>query len=99
MKRAGFRIWHKLVVICVAFTIPLALTTYFLLEEKRIKIDFAQQELFGDEYLRPLSRLLDAVATHRTRIASGGDADLERRIDDDLSLLLRLDRRLGRALR
>jgi hypothetical protein len=100
----GLRIWHKLVIICAAFTIPLALTTYFLLEEKRIKIDFAQQELYGDEYLRPLSRLLDDVAAHRTLVAMGDTASprlaaVEQRIEDEMSELLRIDRRLGRSLK
>ena len=100
------KIWHKLVVICVAFTIPLALTTYLLLEEKRIKIDFAQKELYGDEYLRPLSRLLDDVSAHRTllrRHLTGGASDgdvvaLEREIDRQFSRLARVDRRLRRPL-
>ena len=43
----------KLAAIAVVFAIPLTTTTWFLLQEKAIKIDFARHELQGDEYLRP----------------------------------------------
>src|ERR1041385_7116358 len=56
-QAAVMRIWHKLVLICAAFTIPLAVTTSFLVSEQRIKIDFASDELAGDAYLRPLAGL------------------------------------------
>src|SRR5207249_1588129 len=92
----GGRIWHKLAAIALAFTIPLALTTYFLVGEKRIKIDFARNELRGDMYLRPASKLLEDVVSHQTvaRKALGGapsSADelrrVEARIDADLEAL------------
>ena len=50
----------------LAFSIPLAVTTYFLLDEKRIKIDSAGNELRGVEYLRPLSTLLEDVVRRET---------------------------------
>ena len=34
----------KLAAIAVSFTIPLVLTTYFLVNESNIKIDFTEQE-------------------------------------------------------
>jgi hypothetical protein len=42
------RIWMKLAAIALSFTIPLFLTTYFLVNEGNIKINFAKQELRGD---------------------------------------------------
>ena len=48
----------KLAAIALSFMIPLVVTTYFLVNEQNIKIDFAEQELRGDRYLRPLSQLL-----------------------------------------
>jgi hypothetical protein len=94
------RIWHKLLVICVAFTIPLVLTTHFLLEEKRIKIDFAAKELSGDAYLRPLSVLLEHLSTHRTLLHNGGGdpASLEARIDREFDAVTGLDARMARSL-
>lgn len=100
------RIWHKLVVICVAFTVPVALTTWFLLDEKRINIDLAQKERLGIEYLRPLSRLLEEVSRHRTslrRELAGlpGAADvteIEARVDRWFRRLEDVDRRLRQPL-
>jgi methyl-accepting chemotaxis protein len=103
----GSRVWHKLAAIALTFTIPLAVTTYFLLEEKSIKIDFARNELRGDEYLRPLSRLLQDVASHeavsRRRLAGTASADdvvrADARIGADFAELEKVDGRLGRSLK
>jgi methyl-accepting chemotaxis protein len=73
------KIWQKISLIGVVFTIPLALTMYYLLDEKNYKIDFAQWELYGDEYLRPTSELLESVLTHKSlsRQRSSGDASVK----------------------
>jgi methyl-accepting chemotaxis protein len=84
----------KLTAIALAFTVPLVLTTWFLVEEKNIKIDFAQAELHGDRYLRPASKLLVHLEVHRT-LTSKGDTDqadrTEALIDDDFKELLATD--------
>lgn len=99
------RIWHKLVVICAAFTVPLGLTTSFLVDEQRIKIDFAEAELAGDRYLRPLAQLLSDVSHHRTltreRLSGAGDdrpANLVGRIDAAFAALARVDAELSGQL-
>jgi signal transduction histidine kinase/DNA-binding response OmpR family regulator/HAMP domain-containing protein len=100
------RIWQKLAVICLAFTIPIAVTTFFLLEEKRIRIEFAQNELHGVQYLRAVSRVLVGVAQHhqltvgRTDAQDGARAGqaLEPSIDGRLRALRDVDRRLGDGL-
>jgi signal transduction histidine kinase/DNA-binding response OmpR family regulator/HAMP domain-containing protein len=103
MIRFTSKIWHKLAVICVVFTVPYALSTWFLLQEKRIKIDFAESELAGDEYLRPLSRLLEDVSAHRNLVQRSllspqapapvpvEIAALEARIDADFARLAEVD--------
>lgn len=102
-----FKIWQKLAIVGLAFTIPLAITTYFLLDEKSIKIDFARYELFGDEYLRPCAELLEHLAAHATleRERLEGDAtvrsrlaELSARIDRDFLDLAAVDRELGGPL-
>jgi methyl-accepting chemotaxis protein len=60
------RIWQKIAVIGLVFTLPLALTMYYLLDEKNYKIDFARWELYGDEYLRPAGALLESALAHKT---------------------------------
>jgi signal transduction histidine kinase/DNA-binding response OmpR family regulator/HPt (histidine-containing phosphotransfer) domain-containing protein/HAMP domain-containing protein len=107
LKPARGRIWHKLLVLCVVFTVPLALTTWFLLQEKRIRIDRADHELDGDRYLRPVSVLLEDVSEHRTlaRLNAAHLADapaaqpLASRIDAEFTTLLRVDGELQSSLR
>src|SRR5258706_15623492 len=69
------RIWQKIALIGLVFTLPLALTMYYLLDEKNYKIDFARWELYGDEYLRPAGALLESALAHKTlsRLRYGGD--------------------------
>jgi methyl-accepting chemotaxis protein len=62
------RIWMKLAAIVLAFTCPLVLTMYFFVTEANLKIDFTQQELLGDRYLRPASQLLVHVELHRSAV-------------------------------
>src|SRR5438094_1206137 len=70
------RIWVKLAAIAVVFAIPLATTTWFLLQEKAIKIDFARNELRGDDYLRAASSLLEATVNYRSALRGGDGARL-----------------------
>src|SRR5882724_7613 len=73
------KIWQKIALIGLVFTIPLALTTHYLLDEKNYKIDFAQWELYGDEYLRPTSEFLESVLMHKSlaRQRLAGDANVK----------------------
>ncbi len=97
------RIWQKIALIGLVFTVPLALTMYYLLDEKNYKIDFARWELYGDEYLRPTGTLLESVLTHKawSRQKLAGDATakveltkIEPRIASQLKDLEELDARL-----
>src|SRR5882672_3482439 len=102
------KIWQKIALIGFVFTIPLALTMYYLLDEKNYKIDFAQWELYGDEYLRPASDLLESVLTHKSlsRQKLAGDATvkgdlvkLEARIASEMRELEEVDARLSGPLK
>src|SRR5947209_11399846 len=104
------RIWHKLAAIALTLIVPLALTTYFLIGEARVRIDFAEKEIQGVQYLRPLSALLVDVSLHRSlarrslietgSTASGSEvAVAAAAVDNDFRELARVDEQLGRALR
>jgi methyl-accepting chemotaxis protein len=96
------RIWMKLAAIALSFTIPLFLTTYFLVNEGNIKINFAKQELRGDRYLRPLSRLLVHVELHRSAVRRQDIAQASRTgalVDTDFRDLLAVDRDLHNPLK
>src|SRR5207248_5174792 len=88
------RIWVKLAAIAVVFAIPLTTTTWFLLQEKAIKIDFARHELQGDEYLRPASSLLEATVAYPSALRPGDAARLaaaRSAVDSALADLGRVD--------
>src|SRR5688500_16157931 len=95
------RIWMKLAAIALSFMIPLVVTTYFLVREQSIKIDFAAQELRGDRYLRPLSQLLGHLELHRALVRQGDTAQAgrtETTVESDFEALLATDRDLATAL-
>src|SRR4051812_34903096 len=103
----GLRIWQKIALIGIVFTFPLALTMYYLLDEKNYKIDFARWELYGDEYLRPTSELLRSALEHKTATGQNlaGDAaakleaaKLQAQILSQLKDLEAVDARLGAPL-
>ena len=96
------RIWMKLAAIALSFTSPLVLTTYFLVNEGNLKIDFTQQEQLGDQYLRPASRLLVHVELHRSAVRRQDAAQVSRTevlVDTDLHDLIAVDRTLHNPLK
>src|SRR6266702_8376640 len=96
------RIWLKLVAVAVSFIVPLALTTYFLVNESSIKINFAKQELRGDRYLRPLGQLLVDVTLHGAAVRRADTAaaeNTETLVDTDFQRILDTDRELHNALK
>ena len=100
---SGTRIWMKLAVIAVVFAIPLVTTTRFLLNEQSIKIDFARNELRGDDYLRPASSLLQGVVAYRSALrlgASPGElATARTSVDATFVDLTRVDAALAGPMR
>ncbi|MEA2704943.1 MAG: hypothetical protein QOD63_2888, partial [Actinomycetota bacterium] len=106
-RRWSPRIWHKLAAIALTLIVPLMLTTWFLVDEARFRIDFVGKEIQGVDYLRPLSSLLLHVSEHRslTRRALGGDQSAAQAlstataaVDADFGALLAADRRMHGAL-
>ena len=55
--------WQRLVVLSLAFLIPIAALLYFLVGEQSLAIDFARKELAGVRYLRAARPLLAAMVT------------------------------------
>ena len=92
----------KLGAIALAFTLPLVVTTYFLLQSMAENIEFTEQELRGDRYLRPLSQLLIHIESHGTLVRQGQIDEAERvdpLVEADLQELLTVDRDLQDSLR
>jgi methyl-accepting chemotaxis protein len=96
------RIWMKLAAIVLAFTCPLVLTMYFFVTEANLKIDFTQQELRGDRYLRPASQLLVHVELHRSAVQRHDilqESRTEVLVDTDFRNLLAADSDLKDSLK
>jgi signal transduction histidine kinase len=55
--------WQRLVVLSLAFLIPIAALLYFLVGEQSLAIDFARKELAGVQYFRAARPLLAAMVT------------------------------------
>src|ERR1044071_9770457 len=56
---------QKFALISLIFAIPLATVMFLLISEINDRIDFAQKEIIGDAYLRPLRKLLEHVPQAR----------------------------------
>ncbi|HEV2884400.1 MAG TPA: methyl-accepting chemotaxis protein [Pyrinomonadaceae bacterium] len=101
----NLKIWQKFALIAIALSIPLAVLTYLLVAEKNIAINFAQKELVGDTYLRPLRKLLQDVPQHgRASSGSGGEnsslASISAaRIDETFGELDELDKQFETELK
>src|SRR5688572_8221460 len=69
---------QKFLLISVLFLLPLAVVMYLLLSEINERVDFAQREIEGDRYLRPLRKMQENIWESRL-LATGytaGDVTL-----------------------
>lgn len=57
-------IGRKLSMICVTFSFPITVLLYSVVSGINYDIRFAQWEIYGDTYQRPLERLLKTIAEH-----------------------------------
>src|SRR5207302_5116152 len=64
-RLSGLGVVQKLAAICVSFSLPLAVMTYFVADTATENIRFARLELAGNRYLRPLSSLLETLPRHQ----------------------------------
>lgn len=103
----SIRISQKLLLIALSFTLPIAVLLYFMVDGINYDIRFAQLELYGNEYQRPLVSLLEHVPRHEYLAARylAGDQEVESRllqeetsIDQALQRLAAVDRQRGSAL-
>ncbi|MGL5058330.1 MAG: hypothetical protein ACRC62_00005, partial [Microcoleus sp.] len=98
---------QKFTSIGFLFAMPLALVTYLLISEINSRIDFAQKEIYGNEYLRPLRQLRENIpqlqmlnyqSLNPNLRKSDTSADLIAKIDANFQALANTDRRLGTLL-
>ncbi len=61
------KMWQKLTLLSLVFLLPFAVVTYRYMEEvNALSVDFAQKEIVGVRYLKPLRDLLHDIQRHRT---------------------------------
>ena len=66
----SLKLAHKIILMIAAFAVPLVVVSiYFVTKGLNKDIAFADQELAGNEYLRPLITLLDAIPQHQSLAA------------------------------
>ena len=99
----GVPISRRLLVIGAAFTLPIAPMLLLLASSVNGDIRTAELEMHGDEYQRPLERLLAGITEHQLIAAvphADADAptDVERRVDAAFDALAEVDARIGEAL-
>lgn len=93
------RVWRKLAAVALAFSVPLMLAGYFLVQNEGYKLNFAQKERDGIAYLTPLSFLMVDVTARTQLVASGvSTADLDAKIEQDFAAVRGVDTELGAIL-
>jgi two-component system chemotaxis sensor kinase CheA len=60
-----FGIARKLSAVCLAFGLPIVVMLVLMTKAKLAEIDFAEKEVAGDRFQRPLEETLQHVARHR----------------------------------
>ena len=104
---AGLKVWHKLLLICFSFVLPIVVMFWLIVHGLNERIDFARLEQAGNEYQAALEELLELVPQHRLAGQrfptgeAGGRASLsalEQRIDEAFVGLESVDARLGARL-
>src|SRR5690349_23454742 len=92
---------QKFGLISLLFALPLGLVLVFFIAAANDRIGFAQKELYGDAYLRPLRTLLDHTLADQLLTAAGPiapPADLARslgQIDADFQAVDAVDQQYG----
>jgi len=94
----------KMLLISIAFITPLVITSYFLVSEEMIAINFAEKELTGLEYILPVQQLIQHFPEHRgmTNAYLSGNESFKAKIlakrkqlAEDIQLIDEVDQRFG----
>lgn len=102
----AMRISHKLLLISLSLLLPIAVLLYFTIRGIDTEVAFAEQEIAGNAYQRPLERLLDHLHRHNVlarQARNGGVSDDSLRdaasqIEGALQLLHEVQRQFGERL-
>lgn len=78
----SLRIGHKLLLISLSLLLPITVLLYFMVDGINDDIEFAQLEVYGNSYQRPLEQLLNHVGRHQYLVegVKSGDDSLKQRM-------------------
>lgn len=54
----NLKISHKLLLICIAFLLPITAIIYYLVDDMNKDINFAKKEILGTQCIKPISRII-----------------------------------------
>ncbi|QOV91476.1 hybrid sensor histidine kinase/response regulator [Humisphaera borealis] len=101
----SLKVAHKLALISFIFVVPDSLMLYLFITSINENIEFAKLEKVGNEFQRPVERLLDLVPQQRLDARRSPDEAAEARmraraseIDEAFAVLAEVDARLGQTL-
>jgi Amt family ammonium transporter len=101
----GLKVAHKLALISFIFVVPDSLMLYLFITSINENIEFAKLEKVGNEFQRPVEKLLDLVPQQRLDARRLPDPATEarmqvraRKIDEAVAALLEVNGRLGQKL-
>ena len=103
----SMRVSHKMLVISLSFSLPIAVLLYFVTLVTNKDIEFARKEMAGNEYQRPLEKLLEHIPLHwlSARRSLAGEKGLDSQLhneqsqtDDAFTQLEAVDQRIGQLL-
>ncbi len=98
---------QKFLLISLLFILPLALVMTSLIQQINSRIDFAQKEIYGDAYLRPLRQLFEHTLQRRALVYEylNGNTAIEAelqsnqtQIDEDFKALAAVNQKFGETL-
>ena len=98
---------QKFTLVGFLFAMPLTLVVYLLISEIDSRVDFAQKEIYGNQYLRPLRQLREYIPKLELLNYQGLNSylskpeskeNLEAKIDANFQSLANTDRQLGQIL-
>lgn len=94
----------KLNAILIALSIPVIILLYLFVQETNVSVDFAQKELYGDDYLITTRKLLDNVTQHSLAVmrsrsygldSKGSIVSIQEKIDQDMKALHAIEKKYG----
>ncbi|MEW6712428.1 MAG: hypothetical protein AB1403_21605 [Candidatus Riflebacteria bacterium] len=68
----------KLIISSLMFSLPIAVLLYFVISGFDDRINFSKWEMYGNKYLKPLSRLLEKVPALRWSFLNGNSSEIEK---------------------